>query len=101
MRGWTSHSTPWWLIPFSIDMQQGGTVFWQLITGKKGDEVRGNVCDPLQQQIGFSLRALADDKGHDEAPCWGKGHPNPGIAIRVTVGFRPGEMLVFRMDKAP
>jgi hypothetical protein len=101
MRGWASRSPPWRLIPFSIHMQQGGTVFQQLIAGKKGDEVRGHICDPLQQQIGFSLRALAGDKGHDQPPFWGKGYPNPGIAIRVTVGFRPREMLVFRMDKAP
>jgi hypothetical protein len=82
-------------------MQQGGAVFRQLIAGKKGDQVRGDMRDPLQQQIGFSLRALADDKGNNEAPLWGKSHPDPGIAIGVTVSFRPREMLVFRMDKAP
>ena len=98
---WAPRATPWRLIPFSIHMQQRGAVFRQLVAGKKGDQVRGDIRDPLQQQIGFSLRALADDKGHDEAPLWGKGHPDPGIAIGVTVGFRPREMLVFRMDKAP
>jgi hypothetical protein len=82
-------------------MQQGGTVFRQLITGKKRDQVRGDIRDPLQRQIGFRLRALADDKGHDQAPLWGKGYPAPGIAIGITIGFRPREMLVFRMDKTP
>ena len=96
-----TRSTPWRLIPFSVHMEQGGTVFRQLIAGKKGDQGRGDMRDPLQQQIGFSLRALADDKGHDQAPLWGKGHPDPGIAIGVMVSFRPREMLVFRMDNTP
>jgi hypothetical protein len=76
-------------------------VFRQLIAGKTGDQVRSDMRDPLQQQIGFSLRALADDKGHNQTPFWGKGHPDPGIAVAVTVGFRPQEMLVFRMDNTP
>jgi hypothetical protein len=96
-----TRSTPWRLIPFSVHMEQGGTVFRQLITGKKGDQVRSDMRDPLQQHIGFSLRALADDKGHDQAPLRGQGHPDSGFAIGVMVRFRPHEMLVFRMDNAP
>jgi hypothetical protein len=96
-----TRATPWRLIPLSVHMEQGGTVFRQLIAGKEGDQVRGDMRDPLQQLMGCSWRALADDKGHDQAPLRGKGHPNPGIAIGVTRGFRPGEMLVFRMDNTP
>src|SRR4029434_6527271 len=40
-------STPWRLIPFAIYMQQGGTVLRQSIAGKKGDQVRGDMRDPL------------------------------------------------------
>ena len=94
-------ATPWRLVPFSIHMQQGSAVFRQVITGKKGDEVCGDRRDPRQQLIGFSWRARADDNGHDQAPLWSKGHPDPGIAIGVTISFRPRERLVFRLDNTP
>src|SRR2546430_14544223 len=86
-------ATPWWLIPFSIHLQQGGAVSRQLIAGKKGDQVRGDMRDPLQQQIGFSLRPLAAPKGHDEAPLCGNSHPEPAIAKAVMAGFRRAGML--------
>jgi hypothetical protein len=62
-------------ILLSVPMPQGGTVFRQLSAGKKEDQVRGDMRDPLQPHIGFSLRPLADDKGHDQAPLWGKKAP--------------------------
>ena len=84
-----------------MHMPQGGTVFRPLIAGKKGDQVRSDRRDPRQQHMGFRLRTLADDQGHDQAPLWGQGHPDPGLAIGVTRGFRPRAMLVFRMDNTP
>ena len=94
-------ATPWRLVPCAIHRPQGGAVFRQVIAGTKGDQVRGDRRDPLEQHMGCSRRALADDNGHDEAPLWGKSQPDPGIARGVTVRVRPGERRVLRMDNAP
>jgi hypothetical protein len=94
-------ATPWRLRPFAIHRQQGGPVCRPWVAGNKGDQGRGDRRDALPQHIGCRLRALADDKGHDPAPLWGQGPPDPGIAIGVTRGVRPRERLVFRMDNTP
>ena len=82
-------------------MEQGGAVFWQLVAGKEGDQIRRDIRDSLQQQIGFDLGTLADHKGDNQAPFWGKGDPHPRITIRLTGDFRPCQVRVFRLDKAP
>jgi len=55
-------SMPWRLVPFSTHMPQGGAVFRPLIAGKNGRQVYGDMHDPIQQQMGFSLRLPADEK---------------------------------------
>jgi len=94
-------STPWRLRPWSVPMEQGGTVCRPWIAGQTGDQVRRDRRDPLQPYIGCRGCALADDTGHDQAPLRGPRHPNPGLAIGGMRGLRPRERRVFRMDNAP
>src|SRR5712691_318993 len=70
-------------------MQQGGAIFRQLVAGKEWDLIRGDIRDPLKQQVGFALCTLADDKRHDQAPLWGKGNPHPRITSCTMVLPRP------------
>ena len=94
-------ATPWRLIPCSRYMPHGSMVCRQVITGQKGEQVRGDMRDPLPQQMGCSWRARADDTGHNPAPLGRTGPPAPGIAIGVTRGLRPRERRVLRRDNTP
>jgi hypothetical protein len=63
MRGWAPGATPWRLIPLPIHTQQPGAVFRLLVAGKKRDQVRGDIRDPLQHRLASAGVRLPTTKG--------------------------------------
>ena len=87
------------LRPLAIRGEQCLCVCGQLIAGEEGNMRVRDSHDAPEQPMGVFLRTLADDKGHDQAPGWSKGHTYPRIAITFAQQLRRQQMGLLGMDK--
>ena len=86
---------------YPIHMQQGVSLVWQLITGKKRHIPTADRMQALAQHVGVLLVAFTDHKGGHQAPCRGKSDPHPGIALQREYFLGHGQMRFFLTHKAP
>ena len=80
---------------YPIHMQQGVSLVWQLITGKKRHIPTTNRVQALEEHVGVLLVAFPYHKGGHQAPCWCESDPHPGIALQREYFLGHGQMRFF------